>query len=165
MKFRKYIQTAKKNKRLYSAAKFLIKFNFFAIPMYVVMFFGLEIQFLKDMTANIVFFFLKTAGMNAILMPGNLITIPIAGGNWAAFIDWDCTGWKSMYALFALMFASDFEKRKKVLGLLLIPLVYFINIIRIGFMFFYVSSFGLTNFAVVHTLIWSWGLIIIILIL
>jgi len=166
MKIKKYIKKAKKKSpRLFSTAKFILKFNLLAIPMYIVLLLRMEIQQLKDITAGIVFFVLQSTGIDVAMLPNNLISIPISGGSWAAFIDWDCTGWKSMYALFALIFATNFSARKKFYGLLLLPLVYIINIARIWFMFFYVSNYGLAYFSIVHAFVWSWGLIAVILIL
>src|SRR3990167_2952024 len=97
-KIKKYIKKAKKKSPgLFSAAKFLIKFNLLAIPLYIAIIFGIEIQFLKDITSGIIYSLLHATGMNAAALPNNMISIPIEGGSWAASIDWDCTGWKSMY--------------------------------------------------------------------
>jgi exosortase/archaeosortase family protein len=144
--------------------KFLIRFNLFAIPLYLIIISGFQWGFLKDLTTDISFFLLRTTGIDASLS-GNMISIPAEGGSFAATIDWDCTGWKSMFALFALIFATDFSLRKKLYGLVLIPLVYLANILRIWFMFYFVSNFGLLYYDIVHSLVWSWGLILIILIL
>ena len=135
---------------------FLIKFNLFAIPLYLIIISGFQLSFLKDLTTDISFFLLKFTGIDASLS-GNIISIPIKDGSFAATIDWDCTGWKSMLALFALIFATDFSLRKRLYGLVFIPLVYLVNLLRIWFMFYFVSSFGLLYYNIVHTLVWSWG--------
>jgi exosortase/archaeosortase family protein len=117
---------------------------------------------LQKFTADSVYGLLKIAGYNPAI--DNLaIAIPIENGQWGAMIDWDCVGWKSMLAFFALVFATDFSLRKKAWGMVFIPLIYVVNVLRIFFMFAYVKAYGLAEYAIVHQLVWSWGLIIVIL--
>ena len=68
-------------------------------------------------------------------------------------------------ALFALIIATPFAMKKKLWGLLLIPVVYLINILRIVFMYWFVRSYGLEHYNLVHGTLWSYGLIGVILIL
>ena len=150
-------------KDAYRILIFLVKFNLFAIPLYLIIISGFQLGFLKDLTTGFSFALLRTTGIDASLS-GNLIAVPIENGSFAAVIDWDCTGWKSMLALFALIFATDFSLRKKLYGLVFIPLVYFVNMLRIWFMFYFVSGFGLLYYNIVHAIIWSWGLIVVILV-
>jgi len=131
--------------------------------LYLIIISGFQLGFLKDLTTGFSFALLRTTGIDASLS-GNLIAVPIENGSFAAVIDWDCTGWKSMLALFALIFATDFSLRKKLYGLVFIPLVYFVNMLRIWFMFYFVSGFGLLYYNIVHAIIWSWGLIVVILV-
>ncbi len=144
--------------------KFLVRFNLFAIPLYLIIVSGFQLGFLKDATADFTFHMLRLTGIDASIT-GNLISIPAENGVFAARIDWDCTGWKSMFALFALIFATDFSMRKKLHGLVLIPAVYIVNLLRIWFMFLFVSDFGLAYYDIVHATIWSWGLILTVLVL
>ena len=143
--------------------KFLIRFNLFAIPLYLIIISGFQLGFLKDLTTDLSLVLMKITGMDASLS-GNLISIPVENGSFAAIIDWDCTGWKSMLALFALIFATDFSLRKKLYGLVFIPIVYMVNLLRIWFMFYFVSGFGLLYYDIVHAIVWSWGLIFVILV-
>ena len=115
-------------KQLKSVLKFLIKFNFFAIPLYLIIVTGWNFAWLQTTTANITYSLLSLFGFSPT-MNNLLITIPIKNGNWAAYISWDCTGWKSILAFFALVMSTDFPTRKKLLGLLFIPIIYLINII------------------------------------
>ena len=142
---------------------FLIKFNLLAIPLYLIIVSGFQLGFLKDVTADFTFHMLRLTGIDASIA-GNIISIPAENGVFAARIDWDCTGWKSMFALFALIFATDFSLRKKMRGLVLIPAVYLVNLLRIWFMFLFVSDFGLAYYDIVHATVWSWGLILTVLI-
>ena len=52
----------------------------------------------------------------------------------------------------------------KLYGLVFIPAVYLANLVRIWFMFFFVSKFGLYYYDFVHATLWSWGLILTILV-
>ena len=148
-------------KQGFQLLRFLIKFNLFAIPLYIILISGFQLDLLKDITAGLSFLLLKATGIDAALS-GNLISLPTS--SFAASIDWDCTGCKSMLAFFALVFATDFPIRKKLYGLLFVPLIYIVNLLRIWFMFFFVANFGLAHYDILHSTIWSWGLIAAILI-
>lgn len=152
------------DKQLMRVFKFIVKFNVFAIPLYLVLFMGwtwppLQ-KFIADFTFNNLIYMGYSPSINDFL-----ISIPIKNGDWAAVINWDCTGWKSMLALFALIMATDFKIRLKALCMILIPVVFFINLLRILFMFFWVKTFDLAYYQTVHTIIWSWGLILTIILL
>lgn len=151
------------NQKLRSVLKFLVKFNLFAIPLYLILVSGYQSKLLMDVTTDISY-----ALINATMpaeRSGPLMVIPVEDGSWSAYVSWDSTGWKSMLALFALIFATEFPLRKKIIGLAFIPLVYLVNIFRIWFMFFFVYNYGTTGFPLIHATVWSWGLIITILVL
>lgn len=138
--------------------RFFVRFNAFAIPLYVILFANLQSEALQRATADAVLWLLQASGFQAAAN-GLLISIPITGGSWAAFINWDCTGWKSALALFALIFASEARGRKKLFGIAFVAALFAVNLARIWFMFWYVSAYDLANYAVVHDIVWSWGLI------
>ncbi|MBI2076241.1 MAG: archaeosortase/exosortase family protein [Candidatus Aenigmarchaeota archaeon] len=140
---------------------FLVKFNLLSIPLYAIILTGFQSGFLMDATSNMVVAFLRATGMETA-MHGNIITVPVKDGSFGAFVSWDSTGWKSMLAMFALVFATEFPLRKKMFGLVLIPLVYAVNILRIWFMFF-ISTVDTNYFALAHLTVWSWGLIFAVL--
>lgn len=153
----------KKTRREFLAiAKFLIILNIFLIPFYAVLLSGVSFLPLQGLTADAVTSLLQSSGIVAE-QEGLLITIPSPQGSWAAFINWDCSGWKSLFVLFALIAATPFALKRRVTGFLLLPVIYVINILRIWFMFYYVHSFGLYGYEFLHTLIWSWGMIFFIL--
>lgn len=152
------------NKKLLKILLFLVKFNLFAIPLYLVILSGFQFEQLMEATAGIVYSMLKLTGIEASI-ENIAITVPTKEGIFVASIDWDCTGWKSMFALFALIFATDFPIRRKLAGMVLLPVVYFINLIRIWFMFYFVSAFGTDYYSIIHAFIWSWGLLAAVMIL
>jgi exosortase/archaeosortase family protein len=140
---------------------FLAKFNIFAIPLYAILLSGFQLVQLMQLTTHLAFAFLRLTGINAELH-GDIISVPVSNGNFGAYVSWDSTGWKSMLALLALIFATDFPSRKKLVGLMLLPAVYLINILRIWFMFFIVTV-NVAYFEFAHLTVWSWGLIFSIL--
>ncbi len=153
-----------KDRRLFRILKFVVKFNVFAIPLYIILVMGWTLPALQKLVADFVFSSLTATGYNPAI-DGLLISIPINNGNWAAVISWDCVGWKSMLALFALVMATDFGAKRKLLGLVLVPIVFVINLLRILFMFFWVKTFDLAYYQTVHAVVWGWGLILTILVL
>ncbi|MCX6815809.1 MAG: exosortase/archaeosortase family protein [Candidatus Aenigmarchaeota archaeon] len=156
------IKAKKGQEKQIKALNFLIRLLVWAIPLYIILIFDLSLPQLQYAVANIVTYLLNLAGMHPVLND-LFISIPIKDGSWGAFINWDCTAWKSMLAFLALVMAVD--KGKKVKGLILfIPLIFIVNILRIFFMFYFVKTYDLAYFEIVHTLIWSWGLIFTVLI-
>lgn len=152
------------DKKLLKVLKFLVKFNLIAIPLYIVILLDWRLVELQQLTASMSYSILQWAGANPTIN-GYLLSIPINHGTWAAIINWDCTGWKSMLAFFALVMATELPMKRKLYGLVLIPVIYIVNIVRIFFMFFYVRTFDLANYQLVHAVVWSWGLILIIFVL
>lgn len=151
------------NKRLYKLLVFFIRLNIFAIPLYLILYSGYQSELLMEITTKLAY--AAVSGSMDASLQGSIITIPVENGFWGARVSWDSTGWKSALAMLALVFATDFPLRKKIYGLLLLPLVYAANILRIWLMFFAVKSYGIGYFALFHTIIWSWGLIFTILVL
>lgn len=145
--------------KYYPLFRFIAKFNLFAVPLYFLLLTGWQSGLLIDATRNIVFSLLAATGFNPAAY-GNVISVAVKNGSWGALINWDCVGWKSILALFALIFATELPLRTKVKGfLLLAPVIYLINIARIWFIFWYVVTYDIASFAVVHAVVWSWGLI------
>ena len=145
------------------ALRFLVRFNLFAVPLYVILLTKFEFLPLMQLTTQLAFALLRVTGIGAEL-DNYIIRVPVEGGHFGAFVSWDSTGWKSMLALFALIFATAAPLRKKLRGLVLIPVVYAINLARIWFMF-YIATVNIDYFDIAHITVWSWGLIIAILLL
>jgi len=153
----------KKNKLLFRIAKFLVKFNLFALPLYAILLSGYQSAEVVELTAQFVQSLL-TAFNIPFERAGLLFSIAVANGNWGAVINWDCVGWKSLLAVFALVMATDYPMKKKLRGLaVLLPAVYIANLLRIVFLIWFVSAYDIAYFAIVHAIVWSWGLIFLIL--
>jgi exosortase/archaeosortase family protein len=154
------------NKRnLLKVLIFLIKFNLLAIPLYLIMLFDLSFSPLQNFLANLITFFLKSLGYNAVRKD---FTIAILHSNELNQIEisWDCTGWKSLYALFALSLATPTDLIKKIKFLALsLPTLFFINLVRILSTIVFSLSYGFDFFEIIHTFLWRWSLILLVLLI
>lgn len=153
---------SKGNKRLYKALRFLILLNIFSIPLYIILIFGLSFYPLQKITAVSVSSTLNLIGIGNDIN-GLSLSLSESPTGFMGTIDWDCTGWKSMIAFAALILATNESRRKKMIGLALLPLVYIANIIRITFVFAYVAYFGIEYFEFIHSLMFSFAMIAFIL--
>lgn len=152
----------KNDKRLFKALRFLILLNLFSLPLYIILFLGLSFVPLQNMTAIGVSKTLDFLGIDNELK-GLSISLEGMSTGFMGKIDWDCTGWKSMLAFAALVLATNESRRKKILGLALLPAVYIANILRITFVFAYVAYFGAEYFELIHSFMFSFAMIAFIL--
>ncbi|MBS3054516.1 MAG: archaeosortase/exosortase family protein [Candidatus Aenigmarchaeota archaeon] len=143
-------------KDLGSRFGFLARLNAFALPFYAIELTGAQFTWFMEVTERISFIIMQATGLPVIIENG-LMAIPVNGGTWAAYVSWDSSGWKSLLVLFALVMATGAPLNKRIAGLLLLPVLYVFNIARIWFMFFFVGSFGLEHYGLVHGTLWSWG--------
>ena len=150
------------NEKERSIILFFVKFNIFAVPLYVLLAIGADFSWLQNAVAGITLELLAAAGISAS-RDGYLISIPVDGGSWGGFINSDCVGWKSVLAYIALVMATEFPLRKKLAGLVLVPAIFIANLARIFFMFLYVDTWGLAGYGFVHAVVWSWGLLLIVI--
>lgn len=160
------------NERQAQLLAFLLKLNLFAVPLYAMLLLDLSFAPLQRVIADMTYSLLSAAGYNPAIND-LLISVPIKDGSWAAVITWDCTAWKSMLAFFALIMSTNrttkvqgtsSQLKVKALGLaIFLPLIFVANLARIFFMFFYVRTFDLAYYQLVHSIVWSWGMILAVL--
>lgn len=141
-------------------ADFLIKFNLLAIPMYIVLFLGIELYPLQIALTDLVHGIITALGYEAVK---NGIMLTFVNPPFAATIVMgiDCTAWKSMYALAALMLASPVVNDKKKLKYILLGVlfVFVLNIVRLVTTVLIGYQFGMGYLDIVHTLLWREGMI------
>jgi exosortase/archaeosortase family protein len=145
-------------KKLIKVLFFLLKFNLLAIPLYVVLYFNFSFPPLQNFLAYLVFQALEILGYKASLN-GYFLTVE----NFPEIIEvsWDSTGWKSLYALAALVLAtplSNLRKKAKFL-ILALPTLFSINYVRILTTIIISIKFGFKYFEIIHTFLWREGLI------
>mgnify|MGYP001610639642 CR=1 FL=1 len=77
-------------------------------------------------------------------------------------ISWDSTGWKSMYAIAALIIATPLSRisRRIKFAVIGIGIIFFINYLRVVTTILISVNFGFNLFDIVHTVLWREGLIL-----
>jgi len=151
--------------KLMQVAQFFLVFNLLALPMYFVL--------LTDATFSPLQEFLATLTANALQLQkisatssGSFITIIDAGNTLRNVqISFDSTGWKSLYALVALVAATPLPSLQRKVRFLAValPAVFLLNFLRVWSTLWYSYAYGWQNFDVIHTLLWREGLIAAVL--
>ena len=163
----------KKRKSLISREKlkivawFLIKFNLLAIPLYLILYFGIYYSPLQSFLTAISRPAIELFGYKTTLVEQDFCNVHAISGpefEKPICISWDSTGWKSMYTLAALAIATPFIAWGKKLKFLCIgiPAVFALNYLRIVSTIIIALKCGFQYFNVVHTVLWREGLILVI---
>jgi exosortase/archaeosortase family protein len=154
-------------RRLWMVLVFLLRLMALSIPLYLIIWLNVSLAPMQAVIAGQVAWLLRAAGF-AAAENGLLITVSGAGADsFTFFIGQDCTGWKSMIALFALVSASlGVTMRKRLLGMAVgIPLVYLGNLARIMAVVLIERALGPETALVFHDWLWQAGLISLVLVL
>ena len=152
-------------KKLLNVVKFLFVFNLLAIPMYVILLTGATFQPLQEFLVAITAHALQLQKIPTA-SSGSFITVTDADNTLHNVqISFDSTGWKSLYALAALVIATPLPNLKRKLHFLAVslPALFLLNFLRIWSTLWYSYVYGWQNFDVVHTLLWREGLIAAVL--
>jgi exosortase/archaeosortase family protein len=151
--------------RMWRVMLFLVRLTLLSVPLYAVLWLNISLVPMQAVIAGQVAWLLGAAGFG-VAVNGLFLTVGEAGaGSFTFFIGPDCTGWKSMIAFFALVFATlGIGMRKRLLGLAAgIPLIYLGNLARITVVVLIERGFGLDAAMVFHDLLWQAGLIALVL--
>ncbi len=177
----KYLEKLKKRKRkfekkltpqqkkMWSLLVFLIKFGILSLPVYFIMFSDLDFFILQDIEANQVNTIVNLLGTNSSVQycgisecsPNPPGMPSIVYQDKAIGIDRACTGYRSFFALLALMLAvSGIENRKRTKGFVFaIIIVYLANILRLVTTFYLSQIF---DFELIHGIMWREGMIAVV---
>jgi exosortase/archaeosortase family protein len=153
----------KRQERLWNTLIFMIKILLFSIPMYVLLAFSQILLPLQAAVSSNTVFLLRLMGFDAGVQS---LFISISGANPFIFVvSEDCTGWKSMLFLIALVSAVPaVEMRKRLAGFLIgLPVIYAGNLVRIILVVIIEQSFGLQAAMLFHDVLWQAGLIALVL--
>jgi len=158
-----------RRKNLLKLEFFLLKLILFVLPLYVIMQFGLPLLSVFLLPAQI-FLAWATHSMLAlfgfpVILNGVYLIMRSGLELFVVEITADCTAWKSMYILTALVFAtpiSNLTKKTRFLALWL-PIVFFVNYLRILTTVLIVLIAGFQYLGVVHTILWREGMIVLII--
>lgn len=148
-------------KELKTVAWFLVKFNLLAIPLYTVLYLNLSFPLLQTFFATLSYNTIKIFGYN-VTQDGFWLTTFTENGVQKIEISWDSTGWKSMYALAALVIAtpiSNFFRKLRFIPIGIL-MIFLINYLRITSTILISLKFGFHYFDIVHLFLWREGLIL-----
>ncbi len=147
--------------RLVSVLVFLITFNLLAIPLYISIYTDFSFEPLREFNAKVVSSTLNILGYNTF-QEGSKVNLVTNDIQKEIDISWDSTGWKSMYAIAALIIATPVRNfsRKIKSALVGIGIIFFVNYLRITSTIMIAANFGFNWFDIVHTVLWREGLIL-----
>lgn len=146
--------------KLWRTLQFLLRLLALSIPLYLVIFLALDLTSLQLSVAGATSWALTSLGWS-VQQDGILLT----ANGFNFILSPDCTGWKSMVFLFALLFATiGVSLRKRLLGLLVgVPVIYLGNLARVLGTVFIQASYGTETALLVHDWLWQFGLIALVM--
>jgi len=152
---------------LLSALEFLVRLLLLSIPLYVIIGLGINLIALQVAVAGQSGYILQAMGFH-VVQNGPFITSSIPGGGPFHFlINEDCTGWKSMLFLFALIFAvPGIAMRKRLIGLAIgLPVIWLGNLARVVGVVLAERAYGAENALLLHDYLWQMGMVALVLII
>jgi exosortase/archaeosortase family protein len=158
VKFSK-IPKSPKQKRLWNLQKFILRLLILAIPLYLVISFGIDLGPAQLEVARESYLLIKSSGINAELYGTGIMAY--AGGAPIFFvITPDCTGWKAMLFLSALVVAVPKRGWKLRLAGIVpgIVVLWAVNILRVLAVVQVFMAYGLGSAMLVHDILWQIGL-------
>lgn len=149
-----------RQQQLLRIALFFFRFSILVLPLHFLLWANWDVYFLQKQLAGGVAVAMRLLGVSVRQDHHFLI---FAGWGTVEIIK-DCLGWKSVMALFGLIFAVDkINMKERVKGLVLgIVLLILGNYLRLVTTFYAVVAWG-ANFQVIHSFLWRWGLMFLIL--
>ena len=146
--------------RLANVLIFLLVLNLLSIPLYIALYTNFSFEPLQQLNAEIVSATLRFVG--SVSNPEDFIVNIATDGIQGIEISWDSTGWKSMYAVAALILATPAVKVSKKLKAVFISvgIIFAVNYLRITTTILISAMFGFNLFDIVHTVLWREGLIL-----
>lgn len=119
-------------KRLWNILWFLIRLLVLSIPLYLIIFLAVDLTPMQATVASQTSYILESMGFN-VIQEGYHIIVGTIEDHFYFMINEDCTGWKSMLFLFALIFAVPrISWKKRFIGLIIgIPIIWIANLGRV----------------------------------
>jgi exosortase/archaeosortase family protein len=156
------IELSSEQRKLFEILLFLIKLILFSIPLYLILAFPGILIPLQEVVSENVYLILKSMG-SGVSRNGFLLTMD----GIAFMVSEDCTGWKSMLFLTALIFAvPGVEIKKRLAGIVVgVPLIYIGNLVRILAVVSIWETYGYETASLVHDYFWQAGLISLVLVI
>jgi len=146
--------------RLWKTLQFLLRLLALSAPLYLIIFFAADLSALQLAAAGQSAWLLRVLGWS-VSQSGPLLTT----GDFTFLINQDCTGWKSVLFLFALIFAvPGIALKKRLTGLAIgFPLIWLGNLGRILGTVFVQAGWGTETALLAHDWGWQLGLVGLVL--
>ncbi len=150
--------------RLADLLKFLVIINLLSIPLYIALYSDFSFKPLQEFNAGITSSALDIFGYESY-REGEYVNLIDDGVMKRIGISWDSTGWKSMYAVAALIAATPVSRlsRRIKFAAVAIAAVFVINYMRILTTIVISANFGFNLFDIIHTFLWREGLILAVI--
>jgi exosortase/archaeosortase family protein len=157
---------SKKQERQWDLLMFLFRLLVLSVPLYILLSIEGVFYYAQIFNANITAFILNAIGIFTT-QDGVMLTIVDPNSPFRFIISEDCTGWKSIMFLFALIFAVKGPKiSSRVRGLLGGSLIIFVaNVARILGTVFAERAWGTNTALLVHDYLFRFGLVVLVLLL
>lgn len=150
-----------KQKKLYAIFIFLAKFAALSLPLHFLLWVGFDATAVQEFVARAVNSMLEASGI-AAKQTGTFLAVATKTGPMTVEIIKDCVGWKSVLALFGLVFAAPkIAMKKRIIGILIgAPIIFILNLFRIWSTVYITVLKGYDFWEITHTFLWQEGLII-----
>lgn len=166
--FRKLRETkmTRSQRKMWSILEFLIRLIILSIPLYLVLVFALDISYMQNTVASQSASVLRGLGYN-VFQDGYHIIVGTVQDNFYFMINEDCTAWKSMLFLFALIFAvPGIALKRRLIGLVIgLPVVWIGNLIRVVGVVLVERAWGMDFALMLHDYVYRLGLVALVLVI
>lgn len=151
-------------KKLLNIFIFLALFAALSLPLHFLIWLNFDATPVQAVVAGGVKWLLEASGV-AVSQNGLSLSMLTKTGPLTVRIIKDCVGWKSVLALFGLIFATPkIEMKKRIAGLIVgAPVLFLGNLLRIYATTYVTVSGGLEYWEVTHTYLWQEGLIFLVI--
>ncbi|MBI1972361.1 MAG: exosortase/archaeosortase family protein [Candidatus Aenigmarchaeota archaeon] len=152
-----------KQRRLRTVLVFLTRITALSLPLYLILWANPSFDFLRYAVRDNSVLLAGAAGVSADV-DGFDLKLNTVDGPVTINIAADCTGWKSAVAYMALVLAvPGISNKKRLVGLVGIPILYLVNVARISFLMWAVVNMGFGYFRIFHEFLWKLGLSLAVL--
>lgn len=156
------------DERLKQTLTFLVKLLILSIPLYLVIWFSIDLYVIQIRAASELEWVLDMAGYD-VVRDGASMTVSGGGQDYPFmfFIDEDCTAWKSMLFLFALMVAvPSIRWNRRAVGIAVGLLGLWLgNLFRNVSVVLIERSYGVETAMMIHDWLWRAGLMAMVLVI
>ncbi|MBU4301049.1 MAG: archaeosortase/exosortase family protein [Nanoarchaeota archaeon] len=151
-------------KKLLNIFIFLTAFTALSLPLHFLLWVNFDATPMQVIVASSVKKLLEASGI-AVSQSGLFLSMITKTGPLTVQIIKDCVGWKSVLALFGLIFATPkIEMNKRIYGLIAgTPIILAGNILRIYATIYVTVYGGLEYWEITHTYLWQEGLIVLVI--